>query len=222
MRTLDQRFPFILRIILHSISPKTVLWLSLITLCGVVLSHSRGSAQAGRSLEGALDRPNISSGGVSNTVLGKNASIRVPSQLTSSSSWMSTGPDGGRVQTLAIDPVNPNTIYAGTDNGGVFKSTNGGNLWTKASIGLTGSLVSVRALAINPSNPSIIYAGIANPGGIFKSIDGSGSWHQVDGGIFSNFVDALAIDPNNSSTVYAGVRGDGVFKSTNGGESWTA
>src|SRR5262245_64780159 len=70
------------------------------------------------------------------------------------------GPPGGFVRVLALDPVNSNTLYAGTD-GGVFKSTSGGTNWTAA--GLTDSYV--RALAIDPSTPSSVYAGTS--GGVF-------------------------------------------------------
>ena len=40
--------------------------------------------------------------------------------------WTSSGPEGGLIRSLAIDPTSPSTLYAGTDGGGVFKSTNGG------------------------------------------------------------------------------------------------
>ena len=47
------------------------------------------------------------------------------------------GPPGGEVNALAIDPSNPATLYAGTERGGVFKSTNGGSSWTAVNSGLT-------------------------------------------------------------------------------------
>ena len=58
-------------------------------------------------------------------------------------SWTSTnGPNGGPIGALAIDPVTPATLYAGTDSNGVFKSTNGGASWSAVNTGLTVKTVS--------------------------------------------------------------------------------
>ena len=54
--------------------------------------------------------------------------------------WTSNGPEGGRIRALAIDPVTPDTLYAGTEGGGLFKSTNGGeDLGAPSNTGLTAS-----------------------------------------------------------------------------------
>src|SRR6266404_9556894 len=74
--------------------------------------------------------------------------------------WTSSGPDGGVVNALAVDPVTPATVYSGTNGGGVFKSANGGGSWTAASTGLTNPYV--RALAIDPFTPATVYAGTAS------------------------------------------------------------
>src|SRR2546429_8003249 len=67
-------------------------------------------------------------------------------------SWTSTnGPNGGPIGALAIDPVTPATLYAGTDSNGVFKSTNGGARWSAVNTGLTGKTVSI--LAVDPQTP---------------------------------------------------------------------
>src|SRR5207249_3860983 len=58
--------------------------------------------------------------------------------------WTSIGPDGGWIQTLAIDPATPSTLYAGTFYG-LFKSTDGGASWTAAGLTYT----NVQALAID-------------------------------------------------------------------------
>jgi len=64
-------------------------------------------------------------------------------------SWTSTnGPNGGPIGALAIDPVTPATLYAGTDSNGVFKSTNGGASWSAVNTGLTAKTVSI--LAVDP------------------------------------------------------------------------
>ena len=116
------------------------------------------------------------------------------------------------VQALAIDPVNPATLYGGNARG-VFKTTDGGLSWTGSGL----ITQSVYTLAIDPANSSTIYVGTQD-GGVFKSTDGGQSWSGS--GSPSAPVQALAIDPTYPSTIYAATSGGGVFKSTDGGESW--
>ena len=73
-------------------------------------------------------------------------------------SAVNTGLTSTDVQVLAIDPVTPTTLYAGTWGGGVFKSTNGGAAWSAVNNGLTNRYVA--ALAIDPATPTTLYAGI--------------------------------------------------------------
>ncbi|MEI6206917.1 MAG: SUMF1/EgtB/PvdO family nonheme iron enzyme [Desulfuromonadales bacterium] len=133
--------------------------------------------------------------------------------------WQQTSlPSGGsNVYSLAIDPSDPQTIYAGTIGGGVFKSTNGGTNWSAVSTGLTNT--NVNSLAIDPSTPQTIYAGTS--GGVFKSTSGGTSWSAVNTGLPNASVRSLAVDPSTPQIIYAGTN-NGVFKSTNGGTSWSA
>jgi len=120
---------------------------------------------------------------------------------------------GGEVPSLAIDPTNTSTIYAGT--WGIYKSTNGGASWSAA--GLTG--VYVLSLAIDPTNTQVIYAGTFD--GVFKSTDGGAHWAQINNGLTETSVYSLAIDPKHTQIIYVGTW-DGVFKSINDGDSWNA
>jgi len=131
--------------------------------------------------------------------------------------WTSNGPDGGSIFTLAIDPLITTTLYAGSQ-GGVFKSTNGGENWGAVNVGLTAS--TIFDLAIDPVAPSTIYAGTWD-GGVFKSTDGGGNWSTINTGLYVSIIHDLAIDPMTSSTLYAGTNDAGIFKTTNGGESWS-
>ncbi len=133
------------------------------------------------------------------------------------------------VTSLAVDPSNPDTVYAGT-LGGVFKSTNGGESWTAINSGLEVAevaltpdltLIAVLALAIDPSNPATLFAVIAGEG-IFRSTDGGQSWTAGDSSLPEANVWALAVDPSNPATLYAVTAGNGVFKSADEGASWTA
>lgn len=156
---------------------------------------------------------------------------------TGGSSWsaIKNGLAVNNVKTLAIDPVNHSTIYVGiaptsSSTGGVFKSIDGGNSWIEVNNGL--NVRTVNAIAIDPDTPSTVYVGTNQ--GVFKSTDGGGSWTARNQGLTFLAVNALAIDPKRPSTIYAGtgfllgppaptvgVEG-GIFKSTDGGASWTA
>ena len=112
------------------------------------------------------------------------------------------------MDTLAIDPNTPATVYAGTFGDGVFKSTNGGEDWTAMNTGLIDT--HVFALAVDPSTPTTIYAGTWK-GGVFKSTNGGENWTAMNTGLTNAYVRALAVDPINPSALYAGTE-NGVFK----------
>ncbi|MDX6696447.1 MAG: hypothetical protein QOF02_4050 [Blastocatellia bacterium] len=142
------------------------------------------------------------------------------------SSWQLTGavrtstaPQSTRA--VVVDPSNPNIIYAATSGGsGLYKSTDGGNLYEVKNSGI--SIPSVNTLVIDPSVPTTLYAGTVS--GIYKTTNGGDTWAEVRGGITGSSpnVNKLAIDPTNPQIVYAGTSGRGIFKTTNGGASWTA
>ena len=136
------------------------------------------------------------------------------------------GPFGGVVNAIAIDPTNAGILYAATDVG-VFKSTNAGLTWTSASLGLPPTQIA-SAIAIDPTNTEVIYA--ASNGSVYKTLDGGQSWSAMNTGITNPTIKALAINPKNPAVIYAAANGvafssseiinGGLFKSTNGGESW--
>ena len=120
----------------------------------------------------------------------------------------------GLTKTLAIDPITPQTIYAGT-TGGVFKSVNGGASWSASSVGLTST--SVKSLAIDPTTPQTIYAGTS--GGLFKSLNGGASWSVAYTGAKTDVL-TIAVDPSDPQVIYAGINGGALVKSIDGGASW--
>jgi len=125
--------------------------------------------------------------------------------------------EGGAVYTLAVDPTDPSTVYAGTIYEGAFKTTNGGASWSAINAGLAGQLVS--GLAIDPATPSTVYA-VTLDAGVFKSIDGGAIWSAANNGLsLSNGFLAIVIDPANPSTLYVAAD-NGVYKSTDGAASW--
>ena len=130
--------------------------------------------------------------------------------------WVSIGPEGGPINALAIDPQTPDTLYAGTEGGAIFKSTNGGASWTAKSIQLTNA--SIYALAIHPQTSDTLYAGTLV--GIYKSTSGGTNWTDINTGLNYGIFFSLAINPQTPDTIFVAGSG-GVFKSTNGGEDWT-
>lgn len=156
--------------------------------------------------------------------------------------WTSIGPEGGITYALAIDPHDHSVIYAGT-NGGVLKSIDGGAHWSPVNAGLPmpsspyeNGGPYIRSLAIDPQNASTVYAGVSFFGdvlfaeprgrGVYRSDDGGNSWHAANVGIENRIPWALAVDPVTPTTLYAigqiGPNGDSdIFKSTDGGASWS-
>jgi photosystem II stability/assembly factor-like uncharacterized protein len=123
------------------------------------------------------------------------------------------------VATIAIDPLTPSTVYAGTTQG-VFRSIDGGATWNPANAGLP--IFVALALAIDPIMPSTIYAGGAEAYllRLFKSTDGGDTWDSADTGLPSDqAIRGLVIDTFTRSTIYAATRA-GVFKSTDAGSTW--
>jgi photosystem II stability/assembly factor-like uncharacterized protein len=149
--------------------------------------------------------------------------------------WRCIGPHrGGRTVAIAGVPSKPNLFYMAAVNGGVWKTTDYGQVWTPIFDGQpTGS---VGALAVAPSAPHIIYVGsgeglqrpdLSVGDGVYKSVDGGETWRHLglrDG----QQIPAIAVDPRDPNRVYVAVLGHpygpnserGVFRSLDGGESW--
>src|SRR5687768_1809317 len=86
--------------------------------------------------------------------------------------WSSAGPAaGGPVVSLAFDPSEPGTVYAGT-YGGVFRSEDHGATWTAANFGLAGALIS--QLEVDPTSPGTLW--VATNRGLQRSQDRGHSW----------------------------------------------
>lgn len=124
------------------------------------------------------------------------------------SQWIQTnGPQNGSVRCLAVIGT---SLFAGTDGGGVFLSTNDGTNWISVNGGLTSRYVS--SLVVSDSN---LFAG--TNGGVFFSSDMGTSWIAANIGLTNIDVRALVVS---GKTLVAGTNGGGVFRSTNGGASW--
>lgn len=142
-------------------------------------------------------------------------------------SWSArnAGLDSSVVNTMVLDSNAADTIYAGTSDG-VSRSDDGGGSWQAVDTGFP--VFSVLALVLAPGSPETLFA--ATPGGgVLKSSDGGSTWSASTSGFSGElYFSSIAIDPTSATTVYAGTdhpydgsHSERVFKSTNGGGSWT-
>ena len=120
------------------------------------------------------------------------------------------------VNSLAIDPINPRIIYAGTTQG-LFKSTNQGNNWTKIGDALGGGYVS--EIQLDPSNPTTIY--LATSQGVKKSLDGGETWALKSSELEATSIRSIKLNQKDTNTLYIGTNGGGLYRTTDGGETWT-
>lgn len=145
--------------------------------------------------------------------------------------WYRFGPDNvnGRIKSLTIHPTNGNILYAGAANGGVWKSTNGGDSWS--SQWKFEDTMAVGSIAIAPSAPDTVYAGTGEDTdtwgpsygghGIYKTTNGGASWTNVaDSSKVGSLCSKIIVQPTDANTVYAATNW-GIMKSTNGGVDWT-
>ncbi|MBP7269593.1 MAG: T9SS type A sorting domain-containing protein [Bacteroidia bacterium] len=112
----------------------------------------------------------------------------------------------------------PNTLYAGTESGGVYKTTDQGQHWSFVSGGL--AVNSIRAIAVNPADPDIAY--FADGRGVFRTTDGGSSWSLTGQPVFQSqsiYVDDIYINPANPNMVFLG-SSQGLFRSTDGGDNY--
>jgi hypothetical protein len=125
-------------------------------------------------------------------------------------------------KTFSVNfPTTSGVVQSASGGGPLFRSADAAATWNVSSAGITrGSLY---ALAVAPTSPSTIFAGADddNGGDVFKSTDGGINWVAVSAGLTDARVHAIAVDPSSASTVYLGTRSAGVFKSANGGASWS-
>ena len=143
--------------------------------------------------------------------------------IASSAAWhhLTSIPSDRQIYSIAIDPVNTNTLYAGSGfSDGIYKTTDGGSTWVTTSTGLylTSSTDLVTILEVDPNNTSTIYAAVVGGNSaLYKSTNAGISWQVIE----DSPVSILTIDPQNSSILYQAI-GSSLSQSTNGGLTWTA
>jgi photosystem II stability/assembly factor-like uncharacterized protein len=167
---------------------------------------------------------------------GHAAPSTMPPGLFSGLSWRQIGPfRGGRVAAVTGVPADPETYYLGAAIGGVWKTTDGGHEWKPMFDAQ--HIGSIGAIAVSASDPNVIYAGTGESApredvsigdGVYKSVDAGRSWTHV-GLPDSQHIARIVIDPTDPNVVLVAALGHvygpneerGVFRTTDGGATWT-
>lgn len=133
---------------------------------------------------------------------------------------------GRQIWSIAVDPADPNVMFAGTKPPAIFRSVDEGKSWEELPAGIPGECQigppRVTNLVIDPGNHRVIWAGV-ELGGIFRSRDGGDSWThlpQLGPRESSTDVHGVALSLGSPTKVLVATP-DGVWLSSNDGESWT-
>lgn len=150
--------------------------------------------------------------------------LRVWRTRDDGANWSAVSPvlDDSPISAVEIAQANSKLIYVGTENGGFYRSTDGGNSWSEdlASPMLPGFTIT-RVLS-SPTNALTVYATVANFGArhVFRSKDGGSTWVDIDRGQLPDVPHhAIAISRAAPSTLYV-CSDAGVHVSTDGGGTW--
>lgn len=183
-----------------------------------------------------------------------------PQPITNGNTGSVQRPVSGRATAIALHPnydgVNNQTVYLGTAQGGIWRTTNNGTTWTP--IADNEDSLAIGSLAIDPVNPNVIYAGTGEGNssadsyygaGLLKSTDSGNTWQLIAGPASATApnhpafrgvaIMRVAIDPSNTQTIYLCTRSAsaagpanggsvagytpgqrGLWKSTDGGNNW--
>lgn len=132
-------------------------------------------------------------------------------------------PVSGRVNAVAFDPGNFGTIYLGTPNGGVWKTTDSGATWLPLSDGWPS--LSVSSIAVDPLHSKNVYVGTGDiPGGfgpgigVMKSVDGGATWSVA--GLAGKAVSCVICDPDVAGVVMAAEWDGQLWRSSDFGQTW--
>ena len=143
--------------------------------------------------------------------------------------------NGGRIADIEFHPEDQSTWYVGVGSGGVWKTTNAGTTWNP--IFDDQSSYSIGSVVVDPNNPNTVWVGTGeNVGGrhvgygdgVYKSTDGGETWENM-GLEDSEHISTMIVHPEDSDVIWVSAQGPlwdsggdrGLYKSTDGGESWT-
>ncbi|PWB55677.1 MAG: hypothetical protein C3F13_03095 [Anaerolineales bacterium] len=187
------------------------------------------------------------------TIVPSQATEEIQSPSSEQLTWVWTGgPLGGLGYDIRMRPDDPDHLFVTDAWAGVFVSTDGGLSWFPTNQGITtrtgptGDAIPVFSLTIDPINPDTMWVGTQFQRGIFKSTNGGESWQKMDNGVVEDegiTFRGFSVDPTNSDIVYAAAEISSwvwssdrkqhmgrefdltagvIYKTINGGQSWKA
>jgi photosystem II stability/assembly factor-like uncharacterized protein len=139
-------------------------------------------------------------------------------------SWFASNngiPFSTSIRSMAIDKLNPNVIYAGTDLNYLYKTTDGGNNWTNIT-NANGFLLQdsfIRTITVDAGNSNIVYVG-SDSGRVYKSFNAGTSFTLLSKISSVNSVRSIVRHPSDRRVVFAATFGSGVFVSADSGSHW--
>ncbi len=141
--------------------------------------------------------------------------------------WKMSGPFGGDVTALAIDPRNGQRLLVGTDDGQLFRSTDAGVTWQRVKPGVKASGYALGLIHFDYTRPNVIYIGAtqikdaandATGGAIFVSQDGGDNWREIEV-MRGRSIRGLVQSVKDDNMLFVAAR-DGIYRSKDRGTSW--
>ena len=141
--------------------------------------------------------------------------------------WERIGANGATVPTiwsLAIDPVDPDILFAGTRPAAVYRSRDGGLQWEKLAVDIAREcsigIPFVTSVIVDPDDHRMVWAGVEIDG-VFRSLDGGDTWTHLETGLYDPDIHAVTIAATQPKRLYASTARE-VFTSNNLGDTWQA
>src|ERR1700730_4989048 len=137
-----------------------------------------------------------------------------------SDDWRTTGPPGGDVRALVVDPSNADRFYFGTLDGQIYTSSDAGRQW-KLLYNFNRPKLFVDHIIVDPRNSKVLFVGAhrhKEPGGFFKSTDGGLTWRE-NPKLKNEAVHSLTQSVADANVLVAGTF-NGIFRSEDSGDTW--
>ncbi len=136
--------------------------------------------------------------------------------------WQGIGPNEQSIISLAVSPLSPPAIYAGTSGQGLFRSRDEGSTWKAVNLGLPQE-VTVNTILLDLTQVGLVYLG--TDAGVFLSTNSGDQWQRASQGLpdgVDGSVTALTLTTDDPQTIYAGTAHAGVYISHDGAKTWKA
>jgi len=139
-----------------------------------------------------------------------------------SAEWRPTGPSGGDVRGLVVDPNDPDRFYFGTLDGQIYTSSDGARTW-RLLVNFNRPRLFVDHIIVDPRNSKVLYVAThrhKEPGGFFKSTDGGSTWRDAPE-LRNEAVHSMTQSESNPDILLVGTI-KGIYRSTDSGDHWSA